>query len=63
MNINEILKYNEMYLHVGDDGEGDTPTEAHVVRRADNSFTIWASGRVNCDGLLIHIEVKCNNNL
>ena len=49
--------------HLGDDGEGDTPAEAHVVRRADNSFTIWASGRVNCDGLLIHIEVKLNNYL
>lgn len=60
VNMN-VLKDN--FTIVGDDGEGDTPTEAHVVRRADNSFTIWASGRVNCDGLLIHIELMKRHDL
>ncbi len=41
----------------GDDGEGEEPTESHLVRRSDNSFVFWCSGRVNCDGLLVHLEV------
>lgn len=43
---------------LGDDGESDEPTVGHVVRRADNSFTIWSSGRMNCESLLVHLEVR-----
>ena len=44
---------------VGDDGEGDEPTDAHLVKRADHSYVVWSSGRESCDGLLVHLEV-CN---
>ena len=44
-------------LWSGDDGEGEEPSESHIVKRSDNSFVLWASGRVNCDGLLMHLEV------
>ena len=45
-------------VSLGDDGEGEEPTQNHVVRRSENSFTVWASGRINCDGLLVHLEVS-----
>lgn len=50
-----------MCVCAGDDGEGDEPTDAHLVKRADHSYVVWSSGRVSCDGLLVHLEV-CNVN-
>lgn len=53
-----VLCYHLLYYPPGDDGEGEEPCEDRVVRRADNSFTVWASGRVGCDGLLVHLDVS-----
>ena len=53
-----VLELFSLSFSLGDDGEGDEPTVGHVVRRADNSFTIWASGRINCESLLVHLEVR-----
>ena len=45
-------------LFTGDDGEGEEPNQGRIVKRTDNSFTVWCSGRANCDSLLVHIEVQ-----
>ena len=47
-----------MCVCAGDDGEGDEPTDAHLVKRADHSYVVWSSGRAGCDGLLVHLEVS-----
>ena len=43
---------------LGDTGEGDEPTEGELIRESDNTFTIWASGRQNCIGMVVQLDVS-----
>ena len=42
----------------GDTGEGEEATEGEMIRESDNTFMIWASGRHNCLGVAIQIDVS-----
>ena len=37
----------------GDEGEGD----GKLIKESDDTYSVWASGRVNCDGFLAQIKV------
>ena len=41
----------------GDSGEGEEPTEGDLVKESDETFVIWCSGRVNCAGMMVHMQV------
>ena len=43
----------------GDTGEGEEPTEGELLKESDNVYLLWASGRVNCTGLLVQLQVTC----
>lgn len=42
---------------VGDTGEGEEPTEGELLKESDNVYLLWASGRVNCTGLLVQLQM------
>ena len=42
----------------GDTGEGEEPTEGQLIRESDNTFMIWASGRQNCLGMAVQLDVR-----
>lgn len=42
----------------GDNGEGEDITDGELVKVCDDSFTLWCSGRANCAGLLVHMQVR-----
>ena len=44
--------------HSGDTGEGEEPTEGQLIRESDNTFMIWASGRQNCLGMAVQLDVS-----
>ena len=46
------------FIPAGDTGEGEEPTEGELIRESDNTFTIWASGRQNCLGMAIQLDVR-----
>ena len=37
----------------GEEGEGD----GKLIKESDDTYSIWASGRVNCEGFLAQIKV------
>ena len=43
----------------GEEDEGDVEVEGDgkLIRESDSTFSIWASGRVHCDGFLAQIKV------
>lgn len=51
----EVLLSN--FAVVGDDGEGDSPSQNIVMREAENVFLIHCSGRANCDSMLIELQL------
>ena len=42
----------------GDTGEGEEPTEGELIKESDNTFMIWASGRQNCIGMAVQLDVS-----
>ena len=42
----------------GDTGEGEEPTEGQLIKESDNTFMIWASGRQNCLGMAVQLDVR-----
>jgi hypothetical protein len=55
--ITNLPTLQNEFTIAGDDGEGEEPNQARIVKRSENSFTVWCSGRVNCDSLLVHLEL------
>ena len=51
----EVLASN--FALVGDDGEGEKANENVLIREAENLFLLHCSGRVNCDSLLVEIQL------
>lgn len=50
----EILEAN--FEVVGDDGTGKEPTDGALVKQTENLFTLWCSGRVCCEGMLVELK-------
>lgn len=42
----------------GDDGSGDEPQQGILVKESESHYSLWSSGRVNCEGLLIELKVS-----
>ena len=51
----ELLKAN--FIIVGDNGEGDSPTEEELVKQSDNNYVLWLSGRQGCNSMVIQMKV------
>lgn len=57
----DLLQAN--FSLVGDNGEGEEPTEEHVVKESDSVFTLWASGRHSCNGMLVQMKFHRRHDL
>ncbi len=42
----------------GDTGAGDEVTEGEYVKESDYTYTLWCSGRHNCNGMLVQLQVS-----
>ncbi len=45
----------------GDDGSGDEPQQGILVKESESHYSLWCSGRVNCEGLLVELKVSAND--
>ena len=43
---------------LGDDGSGDEPQQGILVKESESHYSLWCSGRVNCEGLLVELKVS-----
>lgn len=58
----QILEDN--FSLVGDDGAVDKNENVSLVKESENIFTLWCSGRVCCEGMLVElklIKVSCRH--
>lgn len=42
----------------GDDGSSEEPQQGVLVKESESLYTLWCTGRVGCDGLLVEIKVR-----
>ena len=42
----------------GDDGSSDEPQQGVLVKESESLYTLWCTGRVGCDGVLVEIKVS-----
>lgn len=54
----ELLKAN--FTIVGDNGEGESPTQEELIKQSDNSYVLWLSGRQGCNSMIIQMKVDHN---
>ncbi|EJW71322.1 hypothetical protein WUBG_17773, partial [Wuchereria bancrofti] len=47
----------EQFTLVGDDGTSEDLREGHMHKETDSVYTIWCSGRVGCQGMLITLKL------
>ncbi|EFO26463.1 hypothetical protein LOAG_02022 [Loa loa] len=55
MDVTPFLE--EQFTLVGDDGTSEDLREGHIHKETDSVYTIWCSGRVGCQGILITLEL------
>ena len=48
---------------VGDDGSSDEPQQGVLVKESESLYTLWCTGRVGCDGMLVEIKVHAVANI
>lgn len=51
----QILEEN--FSLVGDDGSLDKNENINLVKESENIFTLWCSGRVCCEGMLVELKL------
>lgn len=51
----QILEDN--FSLVGDDGTADKNENVNLVKESENIFTLWCSGRVCCEGMLVELKL------
>lgn len=51
----QILEDN--FSLVGDDGSVDKNENVNLVKESENIFTLWCSGRVCCEGMLVELKL------
>lgn len=44
-------------LMSGDTGEGEDPTEGQLIKESDHVYSLWASGRQHCTGMMVQLRV------
>ncbi|XP_013384671.1 coiled-coil domain-containing protein 47 [Lingula anatina] len=42
---------------VGDDGQSKEPTENHLLKESEHTYSLWCSGRVCCEGMLVELKL------
>ena len=47
----------------GDDGSSDEPQQGVLVKESESLYTLWCTGRVGCDGMLVEIKVDAVANI
>ncbi|CAB4011539.1 coiled-coil domain-containing 47-like, partial [Paramuricea clavata] len=62
------MKYNRTIMQdnfsiVGDDGSGDEPQQGILVKESESHYSLWCSGRVNCEGLLVELKLLKRHDL
>ncbi|KAL4003548.1 hypothetical protein ACH3XW_8075 [Acanthocheilonema viteae] len=55
MDVTPLLE--EQFTLVGDDGTSEDLREGHMHKETDSVYTIWCSGRVGCQGMLITLQL------
>uniref|UniRef100_A0A915Q4V0 PAT complex subunit CCDC47 n=1 Tax=Setaria digitata TaxID=48799 RepID=A0A915Q4V0_9BILA len=55
MDVTPLLE--EQFTLVGDDGTSEDFREGHMHKETDSTYTIWCSGRVGCQGMLITLKL------
>ncbi|VDD90955.1 unnamed protein product [Enterobius vermicularis] len=53
----------EQFTIVGDDGTSEVPSEGHLLKETDSSYSIWCSGRLGCQSMLIQMKLKKRQDL
>ena len=53
--MSEMLMYS-IWLK-GDDGSTDEPQQGVLVKESESLYSLWCTGRVGCDGMLVEIKV------
>jgi hypothetical protein len=48
---------------LGDDGSGDEPQQGILVKESESHYSLWCSGRVNCEGLLVELKVSLSDRI
>jgi len=43
---------------VGDDGSSEEPQQGILVKETESLYSLWCTGRVGCDGMLVEIKVS-----
>jgi hypothetical protein len=51
----ELLESN--FSIVGDDGTSPDPTSAGLIKESENLYSLWCSGRVCCEGMLVTLKL------
>lgn len=57
MSCCNIQKLISSYLITGDDGSADEPQQGILVKESESLYTLWCTGRVGCNGLLVELKV------
>ncbi|MCP9259640.1 Coiled-coil domain-containing protein 47 [Dirofilaria immitis] len=55
MDVTPLLE--EQFTLVGDDGTSEDLREGHMHKETDAVYTVWCSGRVGCQGMLITLKL------
>ena len=46
------------FVFPGDDGSSEEPQQGVLVKESENLYTLWCTGRLGCDGLLVELKVN-----
>ncbi|XP_068716118.1 PAT complex subunit CCDC47-like [Montipora foliosa] len=57
----ELLESN--FSIVGDDGSTDEPQQGVLVKESESLYSLWCTGRVGCDGMLVEIKLQKRHDL
>uniref|UniRef100_A0A183EX13 PAT complex subunit CCDC47 n=1 Tax=Gongylonema pulchrum TaxID=637853 RepID=A0A183EX13_9BILA len=61
MDVTPLLE--EQFTLVGDDGTSENCREGHMHKETDSVYTIWCSGRLGCQGMLITLKLRKRQDL
>ncbi|XP_031568494.1 coiled-coil domain-containing protein 47-like isoform X2 [Actinia tenebrosa] len=59
---NKELLENNFHI-VGDDGSADEPQQGILVKESESLYTLWCTGRVGCNGLLVELKLQKRHDL
>lgn len=57
----DLLESN--FSVVGDDGSSEEPQQGILVKETESLYSLWCTGRVGCDGMLVEIKLQKRHDL